>query len=76
MADVGGIADLAHLSVAHHVNAGLHLLPQCIQHARPDGLVEFRRIVILPAILRKKVIDNLLRAGQAADVGSQDAIGT
>jgi hypothetical protein len=76
VADVRRIADLAHLSIAHHVNAGFRLLPQCFEHARLDRLVEFHLIVGFLSILRKKVIDHLLRAGQAANVGGQDAIGT
>ena len=73
VADVCGVADLAHLAVADHVDARLDLMT----HAVEDRLVEQPVIALLvdrlAAILGEHQFDELRRPGQAADVGGKDA---
>ena len=75
IADVGGVGDLAHLSVAHHVDACGDLPPHDVRDGVGDGPA--RRAVVrdLTALAREEDVGDSLRAGQAADVGGEDAVG-
>ena len=74
MPDVGGIADLAHLAVAHHVEPGVLLESHDLPHALLQDIVEKNGIDLVAAILREQQIDELLRSWKAADVRGEDAI--
>ena len=74
MPDVGRKADLAHLAVADDVHAGCHLLRHDITHGARHGRVEGIFVIVGAAVLREKLIDDVLRARQTADVGGEDAL--
>ena len=73
--DVAEEADLAHLSVGDDVDAGLDLPAHPVGHRLGDLAVEQLGVVgpsVLPLLQR---VEQLVRPGQAADVGGEDAIG-
>ena len=72
VADVGGVADLAHLPVAHNVDSGVDLVTHAIAHRRGDQLVVAAAIHGLAAVFGEYDVDDLLRPRQAANVGGQD----
>ena len=68
-------ADLAHLAVGDDVDARLDLVAHPIGHRLGDLAVEQLGVVgpaVLPLLQR---VEQLVRPGQAADVGGEDAIG-
>ena len=74
MPHVGDVADLAHLAIADDIDASRHLLLRHFKHRAPHDPVEFRRIVGFVPILRKQLIDHVLRPRHAADVRRENAI--
>ena len=74
VADVRGIADLAHLAVAHDIDPRRALSGNHIADGRPHGLVERVFVAQRAPILREEDIDDALRPGQAADVRGEDPI--
>jgi hypothetical protein len=75
MADVRGVADLAHLAVAHHVDTGSDLLLHDVGDRDAHRRVERLRVMGLVAILREQPIDDLLRSREAADVRRENTLG-
>src|SRR5688572_24785712 len=76
MPHVRGIADLAHLAVAHDVEPGVLLQPNDLVHALLQCVLEMLRIDVVAAILSEQQIDDCLRSWKAADVSGEDAVGT
>ena len=74
VADVGGVADLAGFAVADDVDAALFLLLHGLADRAAHRFLEFRFVDWFAAVLREKQIDDVLRAGQAADVRGQNAV--
>ena len=72
--DVGGVADLAHLAIAHDIDAARHLAGDDGIHRGADHLVPVRRLFALFA--SEHHVRYGLRARQAADVCGQDAVAT
>ena len=75
MADVSGVADLAHLAVADDVEPCVFLQPDDLVHALLQHVIEQSRVVLVTAILGEQQIDDLPRSRKAADVCGEDAIG-
>ena len=73
--DVGGIADLAHLAVAHHVDAGLDLTAHDIAYGFGNRGAPGGRIRNLAAIACEQDVGYGLRARQAADMRDQNPLG-
>src|SRR5688572_26543752 len=75
MPDVGGIADLAHLAVAHDIEPGVPLS----RHDAGDALLQHsvyeRGITLLSPLQREQHVDDFRRSRKAADVRGEDAIG-
>src|SRR5690606_27780345 len=71
---IGGVGDLVHLPVAHHVDAGLHLAADDHGHGIADhGIVTCLRG--LAGVAAEQDVHDLLRARQAADMRGEDAFG-
>ena len=75
MADVGGVADLAHLAVADDIEPGVVLPTNDLVHGLLQQVIEQSSVVLVTAILREQHVDNLPRSRKAADVCGEDAIG-
>ena len=74
MANVGGVADLAHFAVARDVDTGVGLLlHDVINGARDDGF-ELCGIHRLATVLREEQIDNFLRTRKTADVRRENTV--
>ena len=73
VADVRGVADLAHLAVADDVDAGVDLVSHAVSHGRIQQAVVLGAVDLLAAVLGEHELDQLGRPRQAADVGGQDA---
>ena len=66
MPDVGGIADLAHLAIAHHINTRGHLLSHHLINRLRNGGVKLRLVVVHSGILGEQAFHHRLRARQAS----------
>src|SRR5688572_16365195 len=75
MPHVRGIADLAHLAVAHDVEPSVSLQPDDLVYALLQCVLETLCIDGVAAILGEQQIDEPLRSWEAADVCGEDAIG-
>lgn len=73
--DVRGVADLARLAIAHHVDAGRNLPLDVGIDGVPHRAVEVRTIVRLAALLTHEPVYDCRAAGEAADVCGENAIG-
>ena len=71
--DVGCVADLAHLAVAHEVDASLDLVADALPDCVADGAVVGVPVDGLSLVLGENVLDDGLRSRQAADVRGQNA---
>ena len=74
VAHVGRVADLAHLAIADDIHAGVHLAEGHFADGAGHHGVEFGLVVILPAVLGEELVDDVLGARHAADVGGEDAL--
>src|SRR5262249_4287253 len=75
VADVGGVADLAHLAVGDPIHPGIHLMLDPVAHGAADDAVELVGVHRLAPVLGEDEIDNLLGPRKAADVGGGDGAG-
>jgi hypothetical protein len=75
VADVRGVADLAHLAVVDDVYSALHLPVDHLLYGTAHGAIEGRLIEGLITVLRKQQIHDRLRPRQAARVRRQNPIG-
>jgi hypothetical protein len=75
MANVGGVADLAHLAIAHHIHTGVNLLGHDLVGFFDHDAIKVRFDVIEARVLRKELSNDALRAWQAADVCGEDTVG-
>ena len=74
--DVGGVADLAHLAVADHVDAGRDLLlHDCLDGIGDDRAAAGGVVRDLAVLAREQHIGDRLRARQAADMRGENALG-
>ncbi len=73
MTDVGGIADLAHLAVAHDIEPGVFLHPHRVVHTPLQHLLDERSIALLSTVQREEQLDDICRSREAADVGGENA---
>src|SRR6516164_6545168 len=71
--DVGRIADLAHLAIADDVDADLDLAAHDLRYRFRNDRVVPRDITRLLPLAREEQVRHRLTAGQAADVGGEDA---
>ena len=71
--DVGCVADLAHLAVAHEVDACLDLVAHALLDCFADGAVVGVPVDGLALVLGEDLVDDRLRSRQAADVRGQNA---
>ena len=74
VADIGRVADLAHLAVADEVDPGLHLAPDAIAHRLADHAVVSCPVDRLAAVLGEHELDDLLGPRQASDMGGCDPV--
>jgi len=73
VADERRVADLAHLAVGDDVDAGVDLMLDAVLDRRPDDALVLVTVDHLAAILGEDLVDDVLRARQAADVRGEDA---
>jgi hypothetical protein len=72
--DVGGVADLRSLPVAHDIDADRHLLLHDLRSRLAHRLVENGRVERLAALLPEQHVDYGSAAGQTPDVGGENAV--
>ncbi len=72
--DVRGVADLAHLAVAHHVDAGFDLSAHDFAHGVGDRRVRGGCVGRVAAVAREQHVRHGLRARQAADVRDENPL--
>ncbi len=72
--DVRGVADLARLAVAHHIDAGRNLSLHVGVDGFPHRAIEIRAVERLAALLTHEHLDHGRAAGEAADVCGEDAV--
>ena len=73
VAHVGGVADFAHLAITDDIDAGVHLTQGHFTDGARHHDVKFAFVVGFPAVLGEELVDDVLGAWQAADVGGEDA---
>ena len=74
MADIERVGELAHLAVAHDVDAGFDL---ALHHVRDSaGAIALERGLVqgAPLLLRHDLLEQRLGPRQAADMGGEDAV--
>jgi hypothetical protein len=76
VANIGRVADFAGLAVAYDIESTLGLAIYCVGDRPPHRFVEFSLVEIFAAVLREQEVNHFLRAGKAAHMGGENAIGT
>ena len=72
--NVGGVRDLAHLTITDHIDAGRRLPGHHGGHFGGHGGVELGGVVVQPTVLGKQLGHNPFGPRQAADMGGEYAL--
>ena len=73
VADEGGVADLAHLAVGDDVDARIDLVLDAVADRLADDALVLLAVDLLALVLGEDLVDDRLRARQAADMRGEDA---